>query len=110
MARIRETRRELDDALARWLNSENRDQELIAPGSRLREAEDLLHAAPDLAADPVLHSFVEASLDRAARIGREAQDTLRREALRLTQLSEWQKKAGDAVTAMLLGLEALEPS
>ena len=92
------TRRELDDALARWLASGEYDQELILPGSRLREAEDLLRAAPDLVADPALRTFVEGSLDRAARIDREAQDTLRREALRLTQLAEEQTKAGDAVT------------
>ena len=102
-----QTRRELDDPLARWLESTS-DQELIPPGSRLREAEDLLRAAPDLVADPVLRTFVESSLDRAARIDREAQDTLRREARRLTQLAEEQRKAGDGVTAMLLGLEALD--
>ena len=103
-----QTRRELGGALARWLAADRSDQELIPPGSRLREAEELLRDAPDLVDDDLLRAFVAGSLDRAARIDREAQDALRREARRLAKLAEVRNGAGDAVTAMLLGLEALD--
>jgi len=101
-------RREVVDALARWHQKDESDQELLPPGSRLHEAEELLHQAPDLLDDAGLRTFIERSLDRAARIDREAQGTLRREALRLAQLADEQIKAGDAVASVLLGLEAVD--
>ncbi|MFO1049757.1 MAG: WD40 repeat domain-containing protein [Geminicoccaceae bacterium] len=101
-------RRELDSALARWIASETNEQELIPPGSRLREAQELLLAAPDLVANPALRKFIETSVTRAEHIDHEAQATLRRETRRLMRLAEEQYKAGDAVTSILLGIEVVD--
>ena len=82
-------------------------KELIPPGSRLREAEELLRAAPDLVADPDLRTFIETSLDHAARIDREAEGRCAA-TLSGSPSSRRSRRRPATVTGMLLALEAFE--
>ena len=68
----------------------------------------MLRDAPDLLDESDLSFFIELSVLRDTRTRLEADDALRRDALRLAQLADRQIDAGDAVTGMLLALESLE--
>lgn len=101
---------ELRDELAidtyRWHAAGCDDDFLLPGGKRLKRAIELIETRFDLC-EPDVNAFIAASAKRVQQQEQRDRDDWRRETQRLADLADQCVRAGDAITGVLLALEAL---
>lgn len=103
-------RAEVEAAMARWERAQRDPEFLLPPGRWLNEAVDLVRERPDLLL-PGMKGYVEASQEFRLTQTQEDQKRLRRESMRLAELSQQETAGfltpGRTLIGIVLALEAL---